>query len=372
MKPVHTSKRRGRRTALGVAGTAMIGALLAGGPGACSAPFDPPSYVNTLRIFAVSADTPFALEPQRDPDTGELVEQTVTFKMTYADARPDDTFVPVTIVWIGGCFNPEGQQYYGCFDQLGEIFEGLQSGQPDPNGYVSAGPGVDTFELKIPEGVVSDLPDPEYGSKYGLAYVFFLACAGEVRPVVQQGDTAAGFFPLGCFDSEGRELGPDAFIPGYTQIYIFEDGRQNENPEVKGFVYDGETQAPDETLQATVCPVTLEERRKSGCSATDEFVECEVHELDIDVDDSVSEIDEGALDANGDPLNEVVWVTYFASGGTFQGDTKLVSDAQEGLLDDRAIEWVAPEEAGTYQLWAVTRDNRGGSTVATHFVEVNE
>lgn len=354
-------KRTTRRLALAGAVSTLAAFTLAGGPGGCSAPFDPPGLVNTVRILSVGVDQPFG-------KAGEPV----TFKMTYVDGRQLDNFVPVTIVWIGGCFNPPGQAYYGCYEPLAELFEKLQSGQLDPSGYIAAGPGVDSFELTLPEDIVSSAPEPEYGPKYGLAYVFFLACAGEVRPVVQEGDTDAGFFPLGCFDAEGNELGPDAFVPGYTQVYAFEDERENQNPEVVGLMFDGETRAEGETLEVAACPVTLEERRKSGCAATDEFTECTVYDVDVEVPDTVAEDDPESKDAEGNVLQEVVWVSYFATGGSFDSETKLINDATTGLVSDRGVQWVPPDEPGSYQIWAVVRDNRGGSTVVTHFITVSE
>ncbi len=356
-------QKKARRAALGGLCATLLAAVFAGGPGAsgCAAPFDPPGLVNTVRILAVGADEPFG-------KPGEAV----TFKMTYVDGRRLDNFVPVNIVWLGGCFNPPGQAYYGCYEPLAEIFAKLEAGEIDPNGYIAGGPGVDSFELTLPDDIVSSAPEPEYGPKYGLAFVFFLACAGEVRPVIQEGDTEAGFFPLGCFDSDGRELGPDAFIPGYTQIYAFEDGRENDNPEVVGMIFDGETRAEGDTLEVGACPVTLEERRKTGCSATDEFTECEVYDVDVEVPDSIAEEDPESKDAEGNVLNEVVWVSYFATGGSFDGETKLIADATTGLIEDRGVQWVPPEETGSYQIWAVIRDNRGGSDVVTHFVTVTE
>jgi len=335
--------------------------LMLGGPlASCAAPFDPPSLVNSLRIFAVVIDKPFA-------HPGD----TVSLEMAFVDARDTGgNFTPIQIVWLGGCFNPPGLQYYGCYEPLGVLFEQLASGEIPPDGYIGVGPN---FDLSLPDDIVSSLPDPEDGNtKFGLAYVFFMACAGEVRPVVQDGDTSAGFFPLGCFDAEGVELGPDGFVPGYTQIYVFDDGRENANPDVRALIFDGDKIEPEAVIQATFCPVTLEERRRAGCAALDEFTECTPVELDIDVPDDIAEIDPESKDADGDPLNEVVWVTYFASGGSFEGDTKLVSDATTGIQSERRVDWVPPDVPGFYQIWAVTRDNRGGSHIVTHLVDVRD
>src|SRR5262245_23224246 len=95
-------------------------ALLAGGallvaaaevPLGCAGGFDPPSKVSSLRIFSVQAETPYA-----DPGA------TVTFKMDYKDAagaeKEGAAERPVTIAWIGGCFDPPGDDYFGCYSQV--------------------------------------------------------------------------------------------------------------------------------------------------------------------------------------------------------------------------------------------------------------
>ncbi len=349
-------KRRPYLRALTLGG---IGLAFMGGPGGsgCSAPFDPPSLINTLRILDVAVDKPYA-------NPGDEV----TFTMSYFDGRITGSLSPITIVWIGGCFNPEGGQYYACYDQLAEQLSGL-SGIPPQGGPVGIGP---SFTLTIPDDIVSSQPEPSYGPKYGLAYVFFVACAGTLGPVDQEGTTAAGSFPVGCFDAEGNQLGPDAFIPGYTQVYVFEDGRVNANPPVEGMLFDEELLAEDARIETTTCPVTFEERRKSGCSATDEFTECDAHTIDLQVPNDVADDDQESLDADGNPLKESVWVSYFATGGTFDADIKLLNDATKGIQEDRAVKWVAPDEPGTYQIWAVVHDNRGGSRVVSHTADVTE
>lgn len=354
------SRPRRKRSLLRCAAIGATALVAMGGPGSggCAAPFDPPSTLNALRILAVTADTPYG-----------TAGEDITLKMTVVDGRDTDNFTPVTIIWLGGCYNPDGGQYYNCYTQLAELFAGLGSGQLPPDGLIGTG---DTFELPIPEDIITSQADPELGPKYGLAYVFFMACAGEVKPVIQDGDTSAGFFPLGCFGSDGESLGPDAFVPGYTQVYVFEDERENPNPPVDGLEFDGEIHEEGSLVDVELCSVTLEERRKSGCAATDEFTECDVYDVDVVVPDDVADEDVESKDAEGNTLREVVWVSYFATGGTFESETKLISDAVEGIQSDRGVRWVPPEEPGFYQIWAVVRDNRGGSRVLSQNINVSE
>ncbi len=349
-------RTRTLRLPLALAAVALVGAHAA----SCSAPFDPPAYVNSLRVLAVQIDKPYA-------NPGD----TVTFRMTYADGRDlpaDEQVAPILVTWVGGCFNPPGKSYYGCYETLGELFGGLSSGQLPPE--IAIGPGLTEFSVVVPGDVLANIGEPDAGPKVALGFVFFLVCAGELRPVEQAGETAAGAFPIGCFDPSGRELGAEGFVPGYTQIYVFEDGRLNQNPTVNAFTVDGQVFAPDQTATARVCDVTPDERRQAGCAAIDEFTECETVTLDVDVPADVAEADPDALDADGKQLREVVWVSYFADGGDFESETKLVSDAAKGLQKGHDTKWVPPDEPGLYTLWAVVRDNRGGSQLVQQLVTV--
>jgi hypothetical protein len=336
-------------------------AALFGAPASCSAPFDPPSLVNSLRVLGVEIDKPYA-EPGDE----------VTFTMYYTDPRVQESVVPTLIVWVGGCWNPPGKQYYGCYESLGQVFSGLSEGGPLPEGLIAAGVNLTEFKVTVPDDAVSSLADPDTGPKVGIGFVFFILCAGELRFVEQEGETAAGSFPLGCFDGSGAPVGPEGFLPGYTQVYVFEDGRTNANPVVNALTVDGDPYAPETPPTVPRCDVSAEERRKSGCAATDEFTECEAVEIDVDVPDDIAEIDPEAVDIEGDPLNEVVWVSYFADGGDFQSGIRLVSDAREGIQGEHHTEWVPPDEVGTYTIWAVVRDNRGGSRVLSQLVQVTE
>lgn len=352
-----TKKRRASlRGALALAGLALgLGHAVGAG---CAAPFDPASLVNSLRILSVQVDRPYA-QPGEE----------VSFTMTYFDGR--DTggeFTPVQIVWLGGCVNPPGNQYYSCYEQLGELFASFSGGGPPPSELVGIGP---SFTTRVPEDILTSLAEPPVPPKLGTGFVFFAVCAGELRPVEPEGDTAAGGFPLGCFDAEGRRLGPESFIPGFSQYFVFEDERRNANPEA-GLTWNGEPVADGERIVVAPCAVSAEERRKSGCAATDEFSVCTTYEFDVAVTPEVAEFDPGATDPEGNPLREVVWVSYLATGGDLESGSKLVSDASAGLLDDHGTVWVPPEEPGSHTIWAVVRDNRGGSRTLSVFVDVVE
>ncbi|MFO0565386.1 MAG: hypothetical protein U0263_06975 [Polyangiaceae bacterium] len=143
--------------------------LLAAATAGCGAEFDPPHELKTLRILAVQKTEPYA-------KPGEEVE----LSMLWHDGSPRAPR-PVEVAWFSGCFNPPGDLYQGCFAQL------AQGGSPGPSGLppgFQLGTG-DTFKFTLPSDVISARPPPADPKQppYGLAYVFFAACAGKLdRP----------------------------------------------------------------------------------------------------------------------------------------------------------------------------------------------
>lgn len=331
----------------------------------CSGGFDPPGKVNGLRVLAITADKPYA-NPGDD----------VTFDMTVYDGlvsgETADGPRPVQITWLGGCFNPIGDEYYGCYAPLGELLQQLATGQVPPTGLVAQGVGLNQFTLSIPDDILTGRPQPEIGVRYGIAYLFFAACAGQVRPVAAEGTSDAGSFPLGCFDENGTRLGPDSFVPGYTQVYVFEDGRTNANPQITALTLDGNPLPEDLSAIPTVkaCAVSEEDRRTAGCGTEDPFASCQAYAIDTTVPADAAEIDPDATDADGNVLRETLWIDYFADRGDFDSDIKLVNDAVKGPVSDRQVKWIAPPEPGLATLWAVLRDARGGSSIVTRYVRV--
>lgn len=382
--------RRLRRLWLAALALAAVGASSASG---CAASFDAPSKISALRVLAIIPEK--KCQPDVDPEMcaelcppedqacaiggGAYVApgDTVEFKMDYVPP-PEVSQSEVQITWLGGCFNPIGDEYFGCYAQLQELFEALAAavamGEAPTNLPIAQGPGLDRFTITIPEDIVSSRPVPEVGPHYGIAYLFFAACAGTVRPVPPEGTGTAGSFPLGCFDAEGRRLGADSFVPGYTQIYSFADGRINENPVSTGISLDKAPISEDIGAIPEVkrCPLTEDERRVSGCGAEDPTMACTTYDIEVVTPEDVAELDADATDVDGAPLREAVWVDYYSDAGDFQTDIKLVSDPKEGFIADNAVKWVPPDVVGPVRIWAVVHDARGGGSVVERFVRVVE
>jgi len=331
---------------------AFVGPAVGSG---CGGAFPPVSQVSGLRVLAVVADKPYA-------QPGD----TVTFTMTYAN--PVGAAAP-QILWLGPCVNPPGGTYYGCYSQLASLMPGLG----------------DTFSVTLPE----DFLAPPITQ--GTAFVFFAACDGTVGALDGGASGGlAGSFPLGCFDANGQQLSADAFVPGYTQVYGFEDGRTNHNPAVTGLSIN---QVPTDAGvgdggSVTPCPVPEASRLGvSGCGKADPFQQCQddraEYQITVDVPPGVAEVDDANKSpATGQPQYEVVWVDYFADQGDIDTPTALinaaepVSDAGPALQSSFSTNWIAPPapagDAGALpvNIWAVVHDNRGGETVAHEILQV--
>jgi hypothetical protein len=351
-----------RRFLLGAAALlTLAGPPLASG---CAGGFAPISKVDGLRVLSVVTENQSAA-----PGTSDTYGQpgdTMTLRMTYADTNNR----PITVVWLAGCFDPQGDAYYNCYDSLGQLLQGgFDPAKLLASGLVGLG---DTFNLKLPDDIISRRPKPAEGQPYyGIAYVFFAACAGTLKPVDPEGTSVAGSFPIRCFDEKGNRLGADSFVPGYTQIYAFADGRKNENPPAQGLTLGDQPLGVGAENAATVevCPVPEDERLgPGGCSKQDAKKSCTVYDLSVDVPSDVAEIDPSGKQADGSPLHEVVWVDYFVEKGDLDGDAKLLTDAVEGYQADHATTLIPPDKAGLFRVWAVVHDARGGQTVVERWL----
>lgn len=327
----------------------------------------PASQVKALRILAVTADRPYAAP-------GDAV----TFRMTYADAldKAGSAPRPVQITWLGGCVNPRAgrDEYLACFGQLGPALAGIVQGATELPGLLrqevapvalNGVPDAVSFELPLSADVLARAEPTETGTVYSTAYVFFAACAGTTR--IASAPLEAGF-PLECVDAQGTVLGPDSFVAGYTQVYVFADGRKNDNPPIGGIQIklDG---GESDVVSVARCEPSASAEEPQGCSQ-EESDECTTYKIGALVED-VAEVDVESAGLGAPPVHEAIWVDYYADGGEFSGAKKLVSDTVTGYREDHAAEWTPPSEAGTVTLWAVAHDTRGGTSVTRRSVQVD-
>lgn len=314
----------------------------------CGDDFDRVSEVKTVRVLGVRKTPTF-------PEPGQTVEHT----MLWHDGRAD-TSRPVQITWLGGCDNPPGDQFFGCFDSLAETVSALDS-PSDPR--IGLG---ETFSYTIPDDVISSRdapPDPNQPA-FGTSFVFFAACAGRLG---LDPSPPEGALPIGCFDDANRRLGADDWVLGYTTSFAYEQ-LDNALPVVTGFRVAGRDVPADCLDEGCVGDLELEPidcatgdpRCIDACRADGDEAECPEIAIEPIVDPSTVETDPIASAAKETTTYEQVWIDYFSSRGRVGGEIRLYSGADTGPRDDYASRLFAPAEPGPLFVWAVVKDNRGG------------
>ncbi|WP_438020367.1 hypothetical protein WMF18_15400 [Sorangium sp. So ce315] len=360
-----------------------LSTLALGVPCCAGANFAPSSEVEGLRVLAVTADRPYTAAP---------LGGGVTFEMTYADAPAAGAGPrPVQIMWLGGCVNPPAgiDEQIGCLPQLlgaakefapggaasnGENEEAEETprlfDRDDMTAEQSGEPGKAKFKMVLPDDIFEGARRTETGNYVATAYVFFTVCAGTTR--VASSPLEAGF-PLECVGEDGAVLGPDSFVVGYTQVYVFAHPRTNTNPPVTGLTVklgDAEVALDDEGLPVVERCARPEETQAQGCSPpAPEGDGCTAYDIEAIVGD-VAERDDEAAGLGAPDVREAIWVDYYTDGGGFDGARRLVSDTTRGFLGGHGTTWTPPSEPGRVSLWAVVHDTRGGASVVRREVRV--
>ena len=361
-----TREKRGtavRRNLLASFGLAIL-------VGACGAEFDSASQIEGLRVLAVKKSLPYARPGQ-----------TVDLELLWHDTQGERA-VP-QIAWLAICENPPGDLFEACFtqvpnltaDELAERSSFPQGSEPN-----------DRFSFVTSPDIISSRPLPPNPATtpYGLHYVFFAACAGELAFV------PGAAFPFVCFQEQDdqpgftagdRQLDSRDFVLGYTAVFVYEE-LSNSNPSMHGFVFNGVTLLPANLAEAamTVDAVVLEPRDLCLGDACEPIVaaadaepcpdaltldtcvgDCEDVVLTPLIDSSSAEIDEAASSGTSGVLGEQMWVNYYSTGGELSEPVRLLNDAILGWSDNFESEYKPADTASVSYLWAVAHDNRGGT-----------
>jgi len=316
----------------------------------CGPEFDASNELKTLRVLGVKKDKPYALPGEE-----------VALQLLWHDAagRTD-----LQSAFIGGCVNPPGDLYYGCFEQYGRLAG---------SGGLSLGDG-NTFKVTLPDDIISSrAAEAEPGQPaYGLYIVFFAVCAGTLSldTAAQAPTSGSGGLPIRCLDPDGKPLGSNDFVVGYSSIYSFEEA-VNTNPvfavddagQAK-FEVAGESLvadcvgaacqgAPAVEVDCEAEPARCVEACKDDGDATcpDIQVKPEIVQ-DVEQDDVSSRL-------FGTKVSEQMWVNYYVDRGGMS-EVRLVNDTASGWNAKYRGELHAPKAAGPLQIWAVVHDNRGG------------
>jgi hypothetical protein len=358
---------------------AVLGALAVLSAG-CAPEFDKVSEIETLRVLAVQKDKPYA-------KSGDEVTLSILWRDGAAENAPPRS---VQLWWNKGCYNPDGDLFFSCFAPgtlTAEFLVPEKEGcgpPPDPPPEEPLGPCDNKFTLTLPETLgqrpqVSDPTQPPYG----LAYVFFAVCAGELRFLEASELSEQRDFPIGCFDRNNR-LGPDNFVAGYTSIYAYDgdlNGQPitNGNPPISGFIFkdkpvstfclgDECLSIPDtwSNLHCDDAPDPGDGSLPAPCvppCEDDGDESCPSHKFRPVLVGELSTYPEKDVISNatrGRDITEQMWINYYAEEGGVKSEVRLLNDAFAGVNEDFGTEFWAPKEEGPTVIWAVVHDNRGG------------
>ncbi|NOU32914.1 MAG: hypothetical protein HOO96_33835 [Polyangiaceae bacterium] len=305
--------------------------------------FDPQNKVDGVRILSSRADKPYA----KPGDT-------VNLELLVADGRVEKPR-PVVTAWIPiPCINPPEDLYYLCFTGSSGSTGSSSTGGQGPLGQLRPGQDVTrflpqgpTYSFKMPDNVI--IPRKS-GEPYGLAILFNIVCAGRI--LIDEVDPSKGVqqVPISCVDEYGEKLPPTQYVIGLTRVYAYAN-RVNNNPVIEGLTFQG---APiDPKVGITVDRCTAKD--------VDKLQDCPELKVDVQVPATSNELNEGEKDVDGTPLRELVWASFFASTGTFDGDARLLYDTRTGKVGDTVIRYLPPAIPGDGTLWTVVKDNRGGA-----------
>ncbi len=317
----------------------MAAIALACGP----AGFDPISKLESVRVLAAKADNPYA-------HPGD----TVTLTIDAFDARPEATGqLPMKIYWLPfTCENPADDLYYACFASL------VSAGSDGGTGGGVFPPNLDVTDL-LPQGLKTTVTMPAdvitshafvagLPEQYGVVFTFAMACAGRVKtlpidPSAGNGQTV----PLGCFDADGNQLGPDDYVFTYMRVYAYESAT-NANPEVDAVLFDNQTVDTNAGVVVNHCDPAV-----AGS--------CDGHPVNVTVPDSAWELATGSpIEPDGTQLHEEIWADYYYTIDNFDTDGKLIFDARTGRVDGSDNNYFAPPVPGQGRLFIVVHDNRNG------------
>ena len=325
--------------------------------------FDPASKVDSVRLFVVRADKPYA-------KPGEMV----TLEALFTDARKVKTR-PAKLYWIPIlCLNPKDDLYYLCFATPGDggrqagatrlipigaladagADSGTGSGGAGGNPLANIPTGVDLAPF-LPQGqafsfrMPNDAVQPRLGSPqpYGLGVVFNILCAGRVELATRDPNGGPQQVPVLCTDEDGKPLPPSDYVIGISRVYAWPD-RNNTNPVIEVMRFEDKDVDPTKGITFEKCTAAKER-------------DCKENKIDVRVSDASWELNPAEVTRDGD-LHEQIWVDYYSDIGTFDDEARLLFDTRNGRASDSNVIFRAPKDVADGTMWAVVHDNRGGAT----------
>jgi hypothetical protein len=426
----------------------------------CGADFDSPDKVDSMRVFAVQKDPPYA-PPTIDPMSPSVVNLSMLWT-----PGPHHTQDEVQRIWFSGCDDLPGDQYFTCLlymhymwkfytwggnsdralpaenqtwspvddtDHFPEFKDFIKAQFPELLAAIVAEAttqGVDpelakdqaiTFFLStwrigagsnykyvVPPGIIERHPpstDPSI-PRYGVGFIFFTACAGHIEPApswdaIDSGakltDATLGF-PFNCVDdTTGAQLGPEDFVSGYTQQFVYGDGSTNNNPIIgaegkSAMTFDGKDVntaaycldgACDDSLTSGPANPPLDVPEGICTNDTAQVFphvkkcsgKCPTYDYTPTLDPAKNNDDTrfGKPQSADGFKREQMWINYYADKGSLKHTVRLLQDATEGWNSGKFDNtWTPPTEAGPVNFWSVVHDVRGGASWIRFLVCVDD
>ncbi|HMA94870.1 MAG TPA: hypothetical protein VKP30_19400 [Polyangiaceae bacterium] len=320
-------------------------------------------YVDSLRVLAVHADPP-TLTPGASTQLSVLC----------ADGRRGASTEPtcnVEVAWFARCDNPVRNDPKNCLRAYSRWADDLVSSVADtplaayPDGFAFGR----VFGFSAPSTILRDEFDLAGNRiRFGTSYIFFALCAGRLAWVHGKSEQ----LPVECRDPvTNKVLDQSRFVVGTTTVYSY-DVATSRNPVLLNPRFD-DVSVPEHCDTSAECPPNFDCSTENRCvplvrrCAKRHSEDCEEHCLSLDLGlDGFSLFSlEGAR--IGAPTKSV-WLDYLTNAGNLPGeDARFGIDAPQ---DDSAVQrtpcirWQAPTvPTENAHLWAVVRDDRGGTAV---------
>ena len=294
---------------------------------ACDPEFDPTSEVNSIRVLAVQADTPFAAP-------GETVH------LQALSHDPSDR--PITWAWAS-CDEPASSSIEACLANIVETT--IETGAPP---LLGMGAGLSQIDLPIAPDAIERLPPA--ARPQALVGVLSVACPGDLE-LAENGTSP--LLPFRCTEAgTDRELDLHDSIIGIKRVFLRETER-NQNPVIESVLFDGEAWAEDDVKEVDGC--TSEEHVYDDCPGAVR------HRIQaVLTPDSF----EAGSDEFGRGFDEEVIVQHYTESGIVEDEVRIGEESETG--------WVARASASGSELsvWFIARDDRGGVAWAERRVRV--
>ena len=139
--------------------------------------------------------------------------------------------------------------------------------------------------------------------------------------------------PLGCFDEKGQRLGPDDYVFGFDRVYAF-DELTNQNPVIEGVTFDGNPVDLRDGIVVDRCKTVDDNTTKPDCKK---------HTLDVVVS---PESQETRVEETDRPTKELIFASYYATGGKFGSDIRLLYEPHSGKVSGAENDFGCPVPPG--------------------------